>query len=151
MLLCAPASSGRSLKPMQMEATPQTTFLNTCNLAHQISKREIESSNIINTQSLPKTILFRKFLNPKLVLEPLRKGFQQKACKMMTLLYIEKIRKRAPEGPRMEPKMVPKSGQNQFLFRSGASELQLLVPRVPGGGYRTQMDRRIHSKWMPTS
>ena len=62
--------------------------------------------------------------------------------------------KRLPEGPRMAPKMSPnqlKSMENQFCFRSGASRLQLLVPRVPGGGYRTPMDSQINQTNIPKS
>ena len=54
-------------------------------------------------------------------------------------------------GLQWHPETLPESIRNRLFFRSGASDLLLLVPRVPAGRYWTQMDPQNHPKWITNS
>ena len=55
------------------------------------------------------------------------------------------------KGPQWVLTCSPNPAQTGFVFRSGGSVPHLLVPRVPGEGYRTQMYPKIFPKWIPKS
>ena len=97
-----------------------------------------------DVQALPKTWLFIKFGVPNLYWSIPRKGSKQK--EKWYHLSIDNIQKRAPERFGWTPGWTQNPAQINFAFRSRASALQLLVLRVPGRGYQTQMDPKIYSK-----
>ena len=82
----------------------------------------------MHIQALPKTSFFITFWLPNWSWSLSGRGFKKNFPNDATFMS-----KLSEKGPRKDPDG-PQDGPKSTFFRSGASELRLLVPRVPGWG-----------------